>query len=232
MRALVLLLLCVVLLAALQASYIVAEAKKHNGKGRDDDDDKRWKVQHNKKQNKDGKTEDITDVEAAAADHFPEEQQVANDVMVGDEPVRERVGKRENKKARKGKQTGDAQKEQKKQARAERQRLKQEKKAEKRARKDNKPARVACTSEEQCQTEECCVPNRNGELSCKKQRPRAAGKKCVTTCTCEGVLQCYAANTQSGSRNNRTLGKCIASPNPDLTMGSILTAASHAAPSP
>jgi hypothetical protein len=92
---------------------------------------------------------------------------------------------------------------------------------------------------------ECCVPKRGGEMICKANRkPRKAGKKCVTSCTCDGDLACYlenpvsaAAATPATSQRGRgarggQMGKCVAPSAADLSKGTILTAAPAPADAP
>lgn len=127
--------------------------------------------------------------------------------------------KRQQKKAER--------KEEKQGKKMERQRAKEEKKAQRKAaRRENKDSqRVTCTDDSQCGEGECCIPNRSGEMSCRQnKKPKAAGKKCLTSCSCDGELQCYAES--GGKSRRRQMGKCTNAADADLTNGAFLTAKS------
>jgi len=127
-------------------------------------------------------------------------------------------------------------------SKAARQEAKKAKKAEKKAARQQA---TPCTSEADCQQGECCTPGKGlgGSLVCKANRkPRAAGKKCITSCSCDGGLQCYlptpaepatdAADTTGKKRRRnkkKSLGSCVAASAVDLTRGSVITAAYYAA---
>lgn len=257
MRALVLLLLCVVLLAALQASYIVTEAKKHNEMRAVDDGDHPMdgadrKSKHEKKMRRNRKKGiDTTDVDIADETGYPvNDLAKADPDMPSDQPAgrrQERVSKeerrarkaerRERKDQRQAAKATRAEKKANKQERGDRRQGNAEKKAERQEKKKNKKARkeerqqqeqVACTSDAGCVEGECCIPKRGGEMFCKANRkPRKAGKKCITSCTCEGDLACYLENPAADAPQrprNRQLGKCVAASAADLTMGMILAA--------
>lgn len=117
--------------------------------------------------------------------------------------------KQERSERRQGKKTmTDEEREAKKARRQEKKERRQEKK-ERKQKKQKSP----CQSDSECADGECCMPSRRGEKFCKpNSKPRAVGDKCLTTCACEGELQCFmsATDEQSERRRNKKkqLGTC------------------------
>lgn len=151
-----------------------------------------------------------------------EEKQAREQKKEAKEQRKERKEQRKaNRQNRRKEKINNLDKEGKKKEKAERKAARQQKKAEKQASRSKQ--QQACTSDAHCQTGECCVPKRNGEMVCRVNQPRKAGKKCTTSCACEEELQCYTTDTASTTKKNRLFGKCVAPSAADAGQGIILT---------
>jgi flagellar biosynthesis GTPase FlhF len=231
MRAIALILVCIFMLAAMQASYLVVEAKKHDSAASaprvTDDADRSaddWTPAkgHGKKE---GKKQDVPEVPPAVANVVAQKNAAFdNEKMLGDQPSRderrrlrdERKEERRQRKEQKDRMTPE-EREAKKQQKAAAKAARQERKQARQEKKANKKQKVTCESEEQCQTGECCMPHRSGQKYCKpNSRPRQDGDRCVTSCSCDGSLNCYvnasAPSTNKRGKPKKNLGVCQAAP--------------------